>query len=794
MTTAPSSVFGKTRRCPARRSFVDVQRRLRLAASSLVPRRHAQPGRLAPDRAGAWASVVVAVLLVVIMWPAWTTTDRLVIGGDTLLIHFPWFVLWRDALGAGQLPMWNPYTLGGLPSLPTLQSGFGYPPHWLLTWLPAVQAINWSIGLHVLLAGLGAAWCAGRMGTGPEGSVLAGVAYALGSATTARLWAGHLSFLEANAWLPVATGCALGVRTRREVVVLAGAAAMLTLAGQPEVAIFSLWWLPAWAVAGAVRTGAVRTYLAHAAGALLRVALGVGLGGCLAAWQLLPTLALLGISNRAEGMSWDFRTDASLPVWHLLGVIAPTVFGDPRGTYWPGPSYQWHERVLYVGLVPLLAATRVPGRWRWVCAGTGLLAVALAFGRYAPWYAWAQALPGYVSFRIPSKHLTLAALAVCLAGGAGLHRLRGWRVAAAAAGGGVVVACAGLTLGAWLPPLARLVGGAELLPAQLQPAPATTAAAVALLAVAVAALLPGAWATRTLLVLAALDLIVVFGPFRLASSDPWSVAAGLADAPASPRLAVAAPDAALDGNFGPVVHIAQPSGYTSLFSAGYAQLLLGTRDPGVVVDLTDGDPDLLRLLGYPARWEPAQKLLTIFSSPPPRAWVARCAQPGGAAEARAPGFPMRSCVTAQGLEAATPPAEAAQATLTAESAGSLDVAADGPGWLVTDQPSYPGWSADVDGLRQPVTVLDGALVGVRLTSGTHFIRLRYAAPDGFGAGLVVAALAGLVLAGLWLTDPRLPCWPRRFIRWRQREQTSTPSGAPRPHLRCAWRSARPPPA
>jgi hypothetical protein len=766
MTAASPPGFGRATRVPGLRSPIGAAGWRRPDRAVLLAPSAAWRERLLTHPGGAWASAVVALLLVVVMWPAWSATDRLAIGGDTLLIHYPWFVLWRDALGAGRLPMWNPYTLGGLPSLPTLQSGFGYPPHWLLTWLPAVRAINWSIGLHVLLAGLGAAWCAGRMGAHPEGRVLAGVTYALGSATVARLWAGHLSFLEANAWLPVATGYALGLRTGRDVVLLAGAVAMLALAGQPEVLIFSLWWLPAWAVAGAVRTGAVRRDLTRAAGALVGVALGVGLGGCLAAWQLLPTLALLAMSNRGQGMSWDFLTGASLPAWHLLGVVAPLAFGDPRGGYWPGPGYEWHERLLYVGLVPLLAATRVPGRWRWVCAGTALLAVALALGRYAPWYAWAQALPGYASFRVPSKHLTLAALALCLAAGAGLHRVRGRRMAAAAAGGGLVVAAAGLTLGSWLPPLATLVGGADLLPAQLPSVPGTTAAAVALLAVAGATLLPGAWATRTLVALAALDVIIVLGPFRLSPSDPRSIATGLAGVHGYSRLAVAADDAALDGNFGPVVHIAQPSGYTSLFSAGYAQLLVGTRDPGVVLNLRDVDPGLLWLLGYPAVLEPTRGRLTVLSPPPPRAWVARCARPGGAAEARAPGFPLQTCVTVQGLDAASPPAEPAPATLAAESAGQLDVNAAGPGWLVTDQPWYPGWSADVDGVRQPVTLLDGALVGVRLAPGAHVVQLRYAAPDGFGAGLLLAALGGLVLAGLWLADPVVCRRPRPRLSWR----------------------------
>ena len=107
------------------------------------------------DAARTTPYVLLTVVLAAVMWPVWTMTDRLVIGGDTVAIHFPWFVLWRDLLAAGEWPFWNPYSFSGIPAFATLQAGYGYPPHWLLTPLPPIVAINWLVGLHVLLAGLG---------------------------------------------------------------------------------------------------------------------------------------------------------------------------------------------------------------------------------------------------------------------------------------------------------------------------------------------------------------------------------------------------------------------------------------------------------------------------------------------------------------------------------------------------------------------------------------------------------------------------------------------------------------
>ncbi len=179
---------------------------------------------------------MLGVLLAVVVRRAWTSHNQLTIGGDVLLIHYPLLVLWREAHAAGFFPWWNPYPFSGLPAFADPHAGYLYPPQVLLSWLPPITAINWTVGLHVVLAGLAMAWFARRLGASPEGQVLSGAAYALGSATTARLHAGHLSFLEANAWLPLATGLAVRLDGRRSIVPLALVVAVMALAGSARAA------------------------------------------------------------------------------------------------------------------------------------------------------------------------------------------------------------------------------------------------------------------------------------------------------------------------------------------------------------------------------------------------------------------------------------------------------------------------------------------------------------------------------------------------------------------------------
>ena len=325
-----------------------------------------------------WPYGALAILLGLVMLPFWLNSD-LMLGGDAAVSNYPTLVVWQEAVARGELPWLNPYRLAGSPAFATPQAQILYPPNWLLLWASPGAMLNWSAGLHVVLAGLAAAWCAGQIGAGRAGQLLAGATYALGSASVARLAAGHVPFLAANAWLPLATGCAIRVGRPRSVELLALTVGMLALAGQPEVPILCLWWLPAWSVAAVVLQSGRRLDGLAVARNVLRTVVGVGLGLGLAGVLLIPVAALHSASGRAGGVSWEFQTVASLPPWYLLGLLSPELFGRPDASYWPGESFEWHERLLYVGLIPLVAALRAPGRWRWACWVGVALSVGLAF-------------------------------------------------------------------------------------------------------------------------------------------------------------------------------------------------------------------------------------------------------------------------------------------------------------------------------------------------------------------------------------------------------------------------------
>jgi hypothetical protein len=263
-------------------------------------------------------------------------------------------------------------------------------------------------------------------------------------------------------------------------------------------------------------------------------------------------------------------------------------------------------------------------------------------------------------------------------------------------------------------------------------------------------LLPRRLARGSLLVITAAELLILLGPFRFAAPTVPTVAGGEAIAALAgyQRVAIVGNGGASIANDGPLLNIEQPAGYLSLFSRGYAELVTGVANAGVVLTIDPGKESILELLGYAATYQPDSRRLTLVSPPPPLVWVAHCVRPGGAAEVRAPGFPRRSCVT---LPAAGPPQEVppGRADLLYRRAGELSAEADGPGWLVTVEPWYPGWRAWIDGVSSDVEVVDGALVGVLLPPGRHVVELRYI-PAGLELGALISTLTLLLLGAIWL--------------------------------------------
>ncbi|MCB0020499.1 MAG: hypothetical protein KDE09_22055, partial [Anaerolineales bacterium] len=87
------------------------------------------------------AAVTILILLpIVTFWALWAVNpdDRVIFTGDVLVGAFPTRVYVHRLLTSGQIPLWNPYQLGGMPLLADAQVAVYYLPNLLL------DSIYWS--------------------------------------------------------------------------------------------------------------------------------------------------------------------------------------------------------------------------------------------------------------------------------------------------------------------------------------------------------------------------------------------------------------------------------------------------------------------------------------------------------------------------------------------------------------------------------------------------------------------------------------------------------------------------
>jgi hypothetical protein len=317
------------------------------------------------------------------------------------------------------------------------------------------------IPLALLLLGMSAWWCFRRFGLVQPACVLGGLAAALNSGFfSSACWgvAGH-AITVAMAFLALAALADPSSKQRWVRAALAGLAlGMAVTEGADIGAIFSVF------VAGFV---VWRACLAEGPRAknivlgVLQVVLAALCAAALAAQAIseLVVTDVMGVVAATEHGSqtqqgrWDWATQWSLPKTEALGLVVPGLFGyrvdAPGGAaYWgaTGQDAAWRRYLdgdrhgpppsgflrfvgggNYLGVPVVFLAVWTAAhcfrrknsafdaaqrRLLWFWLGAAVIALLLAFGRYAPFYRWLYALPYFSKVRNPVKFIHVLSFAV----------------------------------------------------------------------------------------------------------------------------------------------------------------------------------------------------------------------------------------------------------------------------------------------------------------------------------------------------------------------------------------------
>ena len=347
-----------------------------------------------------------------------TFSDLILARGDTYNYFYPYWDVRNAAFRAGELPLWTTDLFMGAPLLANPQLGSYYPLNWLTAPFRAPQAIKISILLHSILAGLGVFYLYREA---VEKRILPALLAALVYSFSGYLGAHveQINQFQGLAWLPILFTLYHRTLTRgrpwRDGLLFALAWALQIFCGHTQTVFISGIGLGVYGIGLGM---AARETPRQIGRRLLTLSVCTLVALLLAMPQLLPSLELIGMSNRGSGFSSGEATAFSLSP-NLLGrALLPSYDGQLFGEY-----------VAYVGVIGLglalwgVTAGHLPVGKRRLWIGMALLGLLLALGRYSPLFLLLVELPGFNLFRVPARFLALSTLGISILAGIGLSAL-----------------------------------------------------------------------------------------------------------------------------------------------------------------------------------------------------------------------------------------------------------------------------------------------------------------------------------------------------------------------------------
>lgn len=691
-------------------------------------------------------------------WAAAGKPFAQVIQSDQAHLSHPWQVALTDALrDDGTIPLWNASSwAGGAPLFANGSSGQLYPPRLVLALaVGPVSAHEIFSFLHLFLAGLSAYALGRELRMGWWAALATGLTWMCSGWVLAWL---HLEVVAPTfVFLPLLISLVHRAVERPEVrwtVATAIAGATYLVSGHILFELITLMVAFGYGAALLVRPFRSDRAAAGRAAACLAVA-AVAAGG-LAAVVLVPTALALVDSPRQSLSAAELRAQRTADPSELVRLAWPDDL--------PVDADEIHFQP-FVGLAATaLAAIGVTRRRRpGVGLGRTLAAVGLLAAMSTPLLWVLSHLPGFGVFRPPARYSLWATMGVVVLVGLGVdfcvERLTSWRSARVAR---LVIAAVVVLNTAQLLAWGWRVNEPTFWPRQ---------AAYALPATSIVDELRSArtdsgWPERVVPVTraepgdgfypevlgrelaTALGIETASGYESTLPGRTVDLLRVLTGEPVDDVIA----EPGLVGAYAP--YYASPSVRLDLadrlgISLAYLSPFLEPDDPAwggagrpeewAAVEYEGVDGAVVRLDGWGAGPQLVAGVEVVADD---EAGLRRFVDPD---------FDYRSTVVLTAHEAARAGVTAsgtgsASGTVTSSSMGvnsaRIDVATDGPMWLVVPVSWDPGWSATVDGRSVEVLRGDHQRVVVAVPAGSSTIELRYA-PPGLAAGAAISVLSAL---------------------------------------------------
>jgi hypothetical protein len=726
----------------------------------------------------------LGVLCILLTWSIFyfDSDKSILVLVDASTLTYPWWMYSVGEIQQGRLPLWDPYTLGGMSHVGELARAALYPPFLLVALLG--ESVRTTAAIHAFalahfLVAFGAAYFLGRvLRMPPVGAFACGVMYSLGGCLAKRAL-GQLDIFNAQVWVPlILAGLIAVARTRNwKWSLLSGAAmAMSILAGhhQPAIHAAILFGVTSIGVCffrlGEIEPLGIRRTVVAGAVATISAA-------GLAALQLLPSLEYIPIAFRWVGAT-DPETGSAWTVASArvpFDVMAMNPRLEPRS--WPTILYQSVGNIpdgsLYLGIAGISLAViglRCMDRTSRVLWLTVLLAgFILAHGSATPLLKLAYfTIPLFEKIREPVRHLFLAHIAIAIAAGYGATGLSRMRRASplfflAVSSGAVLTAWhvwrvrGDLPLTVTLPLTLVLLAAVILAVQRLQKIP--TAFLLPVLLIGMFVELGGGWA-RQVGRISRFDGKTNFAVEKYYHSPTsLAVAAFLKQHPGLYRVDFL--DDRIPANYGHILRFPTTAGYTATRPATFFNVRnhLGWFPPAPGADLLS-----IRYV-FASRELPGARLagsiagLSVYENETalPFAWFVKSVVVSESEERTLALLQSRQIDPAETAIVSRRRALAVRDLPTGNERNEVRIITYDPqlvamattsvdrALLATTDPYYPGWSAWIDGVRTPLIRVNYAFRGVVVPPGKHRVEFRYR-PMTFRAGVAISILTLLTTA------------------------------------------------
>ena len=384
------------------------------------------------------ALTILGALPYLVFWFLWAPNpeDRSIFVGDILVGAYPTRVYVHRLLTQGEMPLWNPYQLGGIPLLADIQVAVYYFPNLIFDFIfwnrdityPAFEAL---VVFHYCLGAILLYGYLRHLKIGPWAALVGAIAFEFNGFFVGHH--GHYSMFSVVVWLPGIlwmldkAWAAAGRGDRILYTVAAGFfMSQLLMGGHPQMTFYCSIFIVAYFCFRLVINFRVwRFFLFEGpiwnwfSNPIFQIPLILGIAGIIglgiASIGLLPMFELLGRSLRSEP-SLEFASQYSLLPRNLITLLMPEFLN------WSGTEFRIFAGVLTLLLVLITwIVPEAPRPEVIFFFGAMIVAFILSLGGFTAIHGWFyRFLPGFGSVRVAARIFYFAnfSLAILAAFGA----------------------------------------------------------------------------------------------------------------------------------------------------------------------------------------------------------------------------------------------------------------------------------------------------------------------------------------------------------------------------------------